>query len=559
MRLKVTALALTLVCATGTSVAAQTFDVLIRNGHIMDGTGSPWYSGDVGIRDGRIAAIGRLPEATAKTIIDARSLLVTPGFIDMLGQSEMTILVEPHLPSKIFQGITTEITGEGNSAAPLNDRMVAADRVGYEHLKITADWRTLAQYFSRLEHQGLGINLATYVGATSVRRMVIGDDNRPPTAPELEKMKQLVADAMRDGAFGLSTSLQYAPAPYASTDELIALAAEAGRFGGIYSTHMRSEQTGIMQALDETIRIGREAHVPVEIWHLKTAGKPMWGKMKEVVAKIEAARASGVDVSADTYAYTAWFNSFSAFVPPWAHDGGDAKLVERMKDPATRARIRKDMTTPTTEWDNEWLAIPGPESILLCVVQNPALRPLQGKTLAQAAALRHQEPIEALLDILIEDQAYTSVAVFGMDEADVTLALQQPWVAIDNDSQGTAPTGNLGEEHPHPRAYATFPRILRKYVREEHRLTLQDAIRKFSALPAQRLGLADRGVIKEGMWADIDVFDPEEIHDVATFEKPNQLSVGMRFVLVNGVPVIAGGKATNTLPGKVLRGPGYQK
>jgi dihydroorotase/N-acyl-D-amino-acid deacylase len=559
MRLKVTALALALVCVTGTSVAAQTFDVLIRNGHIMDGTGSPWYSGDVGIRDGRIAAIGRLPEATAKTIIDARSLLVTPGFIDMLGQSEMTILVEPHLPSKIFQGITTEITGEGNSAAPLNDRMVAADRVGYEHLKITADWRTLAQYFSRLEHQGLGINLATYVGATSVRRMVIGDDNRPPTAPELEKMKQLVADAMRDGAFGLSTSLQYAPAPYASTDELIALAAEAGRLGGIYSTHMRSEQTGIMQALDETIRIGREAHVPVEIWHLKTAGKPMWGKMKEVVAKIEAARASGVDVSADTYAYTAWFNSFSAFVPPWAHDGGDAKLVERMKDPATRARIRKDMTTPTTEWDNEWLAIPGPESSLVCVVQNPALRPLQGKTLAQAAALRHQEPIEALLDILIEDQAYTSVAVFGMDEADVTLALQQPWVAIDNDSQGTAPTGNLGEEHPHPRAYATFPRILRKYVREEHRLTLQDAIRKFSALPAQRLGLADRGVIKEGMWADIDVFDPEEIHDVATFEKPNQLSVGMRFVLVNGVPVIAGGKATNTLPGKVLRGPGYQK
>jgi N-acyl-D-aspartate/D-glutamate deacylase len=540
-------------------VCAQGFDVLIRNGHVMDGTGSPWYSADVGIRDGKIAALGRLPGATGKTVIDARGLLVTPGFIDMLGQSEGTILVEPHLPSKIFQGITTEITGEGSSAAPLNDRMVEADRVGYEYLKINVDWRTLAQYFTRLEHQGLGINLASYVGATSVRRMVIGDDNRPPTAAELEKMKQLVGDAMRDGAFGLSTSLQYAPAPYASTEELIALAAEAGRFGGIYSTHMRSEQTGIMQALDETIRIGREAHVPVEIWHLKTAGKPMWGKMKDVVAKIEAARASGVDVSADTYAYTAWFNSFSAFVPPWAHDGGDAKLVERMKDPATRARIRKDMTTPTTEWDNEWLAIPGPESILLCVVQNPALRPLQGKTLAQAAALRHQDPIDALLDILIEDQAYTSVAVFGMDEADATLALQQPWVAIDNDSQGTAPTGILGEEHPHPRAYATFPRILRKYVREEHRLTLQDAIRKFSALPAQRLGLTDRGVLKEGMWADIDVFDPEKIHDVATFEKPNQLSVGMQYVLVNGVPVIAGGKATNTLPGKVLRGPGYQK
>ena len=550
-------LAIVLLCVARTSVAAQTFDVLIRNGHIMDGTGSPWYSADLGIRNGRIAAIGRLHDATARTVIDARNLLVTPGFIDMLGQSELTILVEPHLPSKIFQGITTEITGEGGSVAPVNDKMIEADRPGFEHLKINPDWRTLAQYFSRLERQGLGINLATYVGATSVRRMVIGDDDRAPTAPELEKMKRLVAEAMRDGAFGLSTSLQYAPAPYASTEELIALAAEAGRFGGIYATHMRSEENTVMQALDEAIRIGREAHVPVEIWHLKTAGKANWGKMQDVIAKIEAARLSGVDVSANTYAYTAWFNSFSAFVPPWAHDGGDAKLIERMKDPATRARIRKDMTTATTEWDNEWLAIPGPESILLCVVQNPALQPLQGKTLAQAAVARHQDPIDALLDILIEDKAYTSVAVFGMDEADVALALQQPWVSIDNDSQGTAPTGILGQEHPHPRAYGTFPRILRKYVREEHRLTLQDAIRKFTSLPAQRLGLTERGVLKQGLWADITIFDPEQIHDMATFENPNQLSVGMQYVLVNGVPVIAGGKATQALPGKVLRGPGY--
>ena len=559
MRNRVTVLAIVLLCVARASAAAQAFDVLIRNGHIMDGTGSPWYSADVGIRNGRIAAIGRLRDATAKTVIDARNLLVTPGFIDMLGQSELTILVEPHLPSKIFQGITTEITGEGDSVAPVNDRMIEAGRPGYEHLKINPDWRTLAQYFSRLERQGLGINLATYVGATSVRRMVIGDDDRAPTAAELEKMKHLVAEAMQDGAFGLSTSLQYAPAPYASTDELIALAAEAGRFGGIYSTHMRSEQNGIMGALDEAIRIGREAHVPVEIWHLKTAGKTNWGKMKDVIAKIEAARASGVDVTANTYAYTAWFNSFSAFVPPWAHDGGDTKLIERMKDPATRARIRRDMTTPTSEWDNEWLAIPGPESILLCVVQNPALQPLQGKTLAQAAAARHQDPIDALLDILIEDKAYTSVAVFGMEEADVALALQQPWVSIDNDSQGTAPTGILGQEHPHPRAYGTFPRILRKYVREEHRLTLQDAIRKFTSLPAQRLGLTERGVLKQGLWADITIFDPEQIHDVATFENPNQLSVGMQYVLVNGVPVISGGKATQALPGKVLRGPGYLK
>src|SRR5882724_98237 len=559
MRSVITVFAIVLVCTARPSSAAQTFDVLIRNGHLMDGTGSPWYSGDIGIRDGKIAALGRLHDATGRTVIDARNLLVTPGFIDLLGQSEMTILVEPHLPSKIFQGITTEITGEGNSAAPLNERMIESDRPGLEHLKINPDWRTLAQYFARLERQGMGINLATYVGATSVRRFVIGDDNRAPSPHELVQMTQLVAQGMRDGAFGLSTSLQYAPAPYASTEELIALASEAGRYGGIYSTHMRSEQNGIMDALDETIRIGREAHVPVEIWHLKTAGKSQWGKMKEVVAKIENARASGVDVTADTYAYTAWFNSFSAFVPPWAHDGGDAKLIERMKDPVTRARIRKDMTTASTDWDNEWLAIPGPGSILICVVQNPAMRPLQGKTLAEVAASRHQDPIDVLLDILIEDTAATSVAVFGMEENDVALALTQPWVAIDNDSQGTAPTGILGQEHPHPRAYGTFPRILRKYVREEHRLTLQDAIRKFTSLPAQRLGLTDRGVLKQGLWADIAIFDPEQIRDVATFENPNQLSVGIQYLLVNGVPVIAGGKATNALPGKVLRGPGYQQ
>ena len=548
-----------LMCMAGTSRAAQSFDVLIRNGRVMDGTGSPWYRADIGIRNGRIAALGRLPDATARTTIDARNLLVTPGFIDMLGQSELTILVEPHLPSKIFQGITTEITGEGNSVAPLTDKMIEADRPMYDHLKLTPDWHTLGQYFTQLERHGMGINLASYVGATSVRRYVIGDDDRPPNPQELQKMKQLVAAAMRDGAFGVSSSLEYAPAPYASTEELIALASEAGRYGGIYSTHMRSEQNGIMQSLDETFRIGREAHVPVEIWHLKTAGKSNWGRMKDVVAKIESARADGVDVTADTYAFTAWFNSFSAFIPPWAHDGGDAKLIERMRDPTTRARIRKELLTDSSSWDNEWLSIPGPEAILICVVQNPALKPLQGKTLAQAAAARHQDPIDALMDILIEDKAFTSVAVFGMEEKDVALALEQPWVAIDNDSSGTAPTGLLGEEHPHPRAYATFPRILRKYVREEHRLTLQDAIRKFTSLPAQRLGLTDRGVLKQGMWADIAVFDPDTIHDVATFENPNQLSVGIQHLLVNGVPVISDGKATNALPGKVLRGPGYTR
>lgn len=536
------------------SVKAQTpqFDVIIQNGRVIDGTGSPWYAADIGIQHGRIAKIGVLTGARARTTIDARGLVVTPGFIDMLGQSDLSILVDPHLPSKIFQGITTEITGEGGSAAPQTRKLLAADQAGYQHYGITPDWTTFHQYFARLEKQGIGINFGSYVGATQVRRVVIGDDYRDPTAAELEQMKALVRQAMQDGAVGLSTALQYAPAPAAKTEELIALASEAARFGGIYASHMRSEGDTIDAALDEAFRIGKEAHIPVEIWHLKAAGKPNWGRMPEIVKRIDDARLAGIDVAADTYAYPAWFNSFSAFVPPWVHDGGDAKMVQRLEDPAMRARIRKDMLTRNGSWDNEWQEIPGPEAILVCVVKNPKLLSLQGKTIAQIAKAQGTDAIDTIFNLLIDDPGM-SVAVFAMSENDVALALKQPWVSIDNDSQGTAPTGILGKEHPHPRAYGTFPRILRMYVRENHLLTLPDAIRKFSALPAQRLHLADRGVIKEGIWADIDIFDPAAITDVATFENPNQLSKGMQFVLVNGQPVIANGKMTNLLPGKVLR------
>jgi len=535
---------------------AQPYDVVIRNGHIIDGTGSPWYSGDIAIQGGRIAAIGQLAQAEAKRSIDARGMVVAPGFIDMLGQSELTILVNPHLPSKIFQGITTEITGEGGSVAPLSPAIKGADRAAYEHFHITPDWSTFRQYFARLEKQGMGINLASYVGATEVRRMVVGDENRAPSASELERMKQLVREAMQDGAVGLSTALQYAPAPYASTEELIALASEAAKFGGIYATHMRSEGDAITAAIDEVIRISREAQIPAEIWHLKVAGKSNWGRMPEIVAKLEKARQSGVDITADTYAYTAWFNTFSAFIPPWAHDGGDRKLIERLKDPAMRARIRKEMVEPSTAWDNEWQEIDGPQAILVSVVHNPKLLPLQGKTIAEIAKLWNKDAIDTIFDLLIADDAFTEVAVFGMSEPDVALALEQPWVSVCNDSQGTAPDGLLGGEHPHPRAYGTFPHILRKYVREEGKLRLEDAIRKFSALPAQRLRLTDRGVLKKGMWADVVIFDPATIRDVATFEKPNQLSEGMQWVLVNGVPVIEQGKQADALPGKVLRGAG---
>jgi dihydroorotase/N-acyl-D-amino-acid deacylase len=555
--LRLAALSTCFLCASAFGVEMP-FDLIIANGHIIDGTGSPWYSGDVGIRDGRIAAIGKLEGAAAKRRIDAAGKVVAPGFIDMLGQSEFTVLVDPRLPSKIYQGITTEITGEGNSAGPMMGHARVEAAQALEHYGLKADWQTLGEYFARLERQGIGINLASYVGATTVREIVIGGENRAPTAAELVRMRALVREAMEQGAVGVSSALEYAPAPYASTDELIALAAEAAPYGGIYATHMRSEGDGMTAALEETFRIGREAHIPVEIWHLKVAGKRNWGHMPDVIKRIEAARASGLDVSANTYAYTAWFNDMSAFVPPWAHDGGIEKMVERLKDPATRARIIKDIKTPSGAWDNEWDEVPGPESVLVGVVKNPALHSLQGQTIAAIAKARGKDPIDTLLDILIEDNGFTQCAVFGMQEDDVALALVQPWVSIDNDSSGTSPEGKLGEDHPHPRAYGTFPRILRKYVREEHRLSLEEAIRKFSALPAQRMRLTDRGVLKQGLWADVVVFDPATIADRSTFSSPNELATGMRWVLVNGVPVIADGQMTGAKPGQVLRGPGYK-
>ena len=535
------------------SLAFAQYDVVIRNGHIIDGTGSPWYAGDLAIRSGKIAAIGRLDGAVAKKTIDARGMVVAPGFIDMLGQSEVTILVNPHLPSKIYQGITTEVTGEGGSIAPQNDAVVKLDHVTWEHYGIKPDWTTYAGYFARLRKQGMGINLASYVGATQVRRVVVGEEDRAPTAAELDRMKALVRDAMRDGAVGVSTSLQYAPAPYAKTEELIALASEAAKGGGIYASHIRDEGNGIDAALDEAFRIGREAKIPVEIWHLKAAGKANWGRMPEIINRIDAARKSGVDVAADTYAYTAGFNSFSAIIPPWAHEGGDKKLIERLKDPAMRARIRKEMESKSGDWNNEWQQVEGPQSFLIGAVQNPKLLPVQGKTVAEIAKLWNKDPIDTVFDLLIEDEAFTESAMFIMSEPDVVLALQQPWVSVCNDSQGTSPDGLLGKEHPHPRAYGAFPHILAKYVREEKKLTLEDAIRKFTSLPAGRMRFADRGVLKAGMWADIVVFDPDTIRDVATYAEPNQLSEGMRFVLVNGVPVIEEGKMTNALPGMVVK------
>lgn len=549
-------------CGSPLSPAANgtlpTYDLIIEHGRVVDGTGAPWFAADVGIRAGRVAAIGRLDKATATQRINAAGRVVAPGFIDMLGQSELTLLVNPHVPSKIFQGITTEITGEGESVAPVDAAIAREAAPKFSHYGITQDWTDFTGYFARLEKQGVGINIGTYVGATTVREMVVGYADRAANPDELIRMQAIVATAMRQGALGVSSALEYAPAPYASTEELIALASTAAQFGGIYATHMRSEQESIMASIDETIRVGREAHIPVEIWHLKAGGIGNFGLMPEIVSHIDRARAAGVDIAADTYAYPAWENDLSAFISPWAHDGGDSKLIERLKDPAVRARLKTELATATTAWDNEWQAVPGPEAILIATVINPKLLDLQGHSLAEIAKARGTDPKDTLFDILVEDGAKTSVAVFAMSEADIALAAVQPWVSFCNDSEGTSPDGLLGTEFPHPRAYGTFPRVLRKYVREERRIRLEEAIRKFTSLPASRLRLNDRGVLKAGQWADIVVFDPEQITDKATFSAPKQLSVGMQWVLVNGVPVIADGVATNALPGRVLRGQGYQ-
>src|SRR5579863_474382 len=548
-----------LLTVSAASAADPTYDLIIKNGQIIDGTGSPAYAADLAIKDGRIAAIGKLEGAQAKRVIDAHGRVVAPGFIDMLGQSELTLLVDPRAPSKIFQGITTEITGEGESVAPMDDEMIKENQPGYDHYQLKVDWRTFPEYFARLRKQGAGINLGTYVGAASVREMVLGYGDVAPTPEQLKKMQALVADAMRAGALGVSTALQYPPAPYAKTDELIALAQTASQYGGIYATHMRSESNAEMAALDETFRIGREAHIPVEIFHLKAAGKQNWGKADQVIQRIDQARAQGLDVTADTYAYTAWENGLAAFIPPWAHDGGNDKLIDRLKYPATRAKLRKDMLTPTDKWDDEWLAINGPEDILITATSDPKLVSYEGMRISDIATAWHEDPIDAICDFLIKDKASTEVAVFGMAEPDVELILQQPWVSIDNDASAASPEGLLGTEHPHPRAYGTFPRILAKYVREEHKLSLPDAIRKFTSLPAGKEHLKDRGTLKPGMWADVVVFDPDTIHDVATYDDPNRFSVGMEYVLVNGVAVIDGGKMTGALPGQVLLGPGYGK
>lgn len=533
------------------------YDLVLTGGWIVDGTGNPRYRGDVAITGDRIAALGYLGEAQARETLDVSGLVVAPGFIDMLGQSETNVLIDNRLLSKVTQGVSTEVTGEGGSVAPLTDALVAEDSAWIKKYGVDVDWRDLDGYFAHLARTGSTVNIATFVGATQLRAAVVGKQNRRATPEELARMEALVDSMMQQGALGLSTSLVYAPAIYAPTEELVALAKRARRHGGIYATHIRNEGAGIDAALTEAFRIGREAEIPVEIWHLKTAGRASWGRMPRVLAKIDSARAAGLDVTADQYPYTRSATSLDASIPQWAHSGGTDSLIARLQDPATRSRIRREMGGSARGAENFYRGAGGADGILIVGVFQDSLRALQGKTLGEIARARGRDPVETLFDIVIADRGRTDAVYSSMSERDVQAALKTGWVAVNTDAGGVAPDGPLSARSTHPRAYGSFPRILGRYVRELELLPLELAVRKMTSLAAQRVGLLDRGLLRPGMAADITVFDPHAVADRATFERPHQPSAGIEHVFVNGQAVLRRGALTAARPGRGLRGPGY--
>jgi dihydroorotase/N-acyl-D-amino-acid deacylase len=534
-----------------------TFDVLIRNGRIIDGAGGPWYSADIGIRGDRIAAIGKLGEAQAAKVIDASGRVVSPGFIDMLGQSEFSLLVDNRGLSKLAQGITSEITGEGGSIAPQNEKTLAPMKPMLEQFKFTVDWTTLDGFFRRLQRQSTPINLGTYVGAAQVREAVIGDDDRAPTAAELEQMKSLVAQAMKDGAMGISTALIYPPGHYAKTEELVELAKVAGQYGGIYASHMRSEGTSEMAAVDEAIRIGREAGLPVEIFHLKVSGKPRWGSMVKVVEKIQAARDSGLDIRADQYPYLAGGTALASALPPWVADGGVAKLLERLKDPMIRERIKGEMASDHKEWENLYYDCGGGTGVMLAGVENPGLKKYNGMTVAEMAKAEKKPELDALFDFILADKAQTGALYFMASEEDLITGLKQRWTSIGLDAGSTGLDGPLYEPFTHPRAWGAMARFLGHYVRDQKLMPLEEGIRKITSMPAQREHLTGRGLIKPGFFADITIFDPATIIDEATYKEPNKPAKGVDYVFVNGQLEYERGNLTGVKAGRALRGPGW--
>jgi N-acyl-D-amino-acid deacylase len=555
MSRRLAASALVILAAAVLGQATPEYDIVFAGGTVVDGTGAPRRRADVAVSGDRIAAIGDLRAATARRIVDARGLVVAPGFIDMLGWSEFNILVDNRGVSKVTQGVTTEITGEGWSVAPVNANTLRDDSAQYAAWHLVVDWHDLDGYFARLERSGTPFNIGTYVGATQVRKYVMGDVRRDPTPAELARMEALVDTAMRQGAMGLSTSLGYAPAVYAKTSELVALAKVAGRYGGVYATHLRSEGSGIRSALREAFRIGREAHTPVEVWHLKLSGRPQWGRMRSILALFDSARASGVRAWANSYPYTASANDLASIVPAWAHAGGKDSLLARLRDPATRARIRREMAGP--QGANSASEAGALRNVVVLAVLDTTLRRYQGKRITEIAAEEHTDPYDALFDLILADHANTGRATFTMSEADVRLAVATPWVAVGSDFGARAPDGPLGQPG-HPRGYGAFTRILGHYVRDLHALSLETAVRKMSGLAAERMGLQDRGLVRVGYYADLAVFDPATVRDRATFENSTALSEGVKYVVVNGRFTLDDGRLTSERPGRPLRGPGWR-
>jgi N-acyl-D-amino-acid deacylase len=547
-------------CFTALAARAQqpAYDFIISSARIVDGTGAAWFYGDVGLKGDRIAAMGDLQKASAAQRIDAHGMVVSPGFIDVQGQSEFNILVDGRAASKITQGVTTEITGEGTSIAPLNDRLLEDFRPEAEKYHVDLDWRSLDEYFRHFQRARPAINLGTFVGAGGLREYVIGKDNRAATPAELEQMRQLVAQAMQQGAFGISTALQYVPDVFASTDEIIELGKVARSYGGVYFTHQRSESDVIFPSLDEVFAISQRANISTTIWHLKTAYDENFGKMPAVLRRIEAARGKGIDVAASVYPYTRASNDLIACFPSWMVEGGTEKMLARLKDPAQRARAQKEMDTPSSTWENQWLGSGGGKGVMLVHILNPDLHKYEGMNLEEIGRQMGKDPKDAAMDIAIADRGKSQVVISIMDEADVRAAVSNPLVSFGSDSEEQAEDGPLSTTKAHPRAFGTMTRVLAEYVRKEHDLTLEDAVRKMTSLAASRVGIIDRGILRPGMMADVTVFDPAIVQDVAAYNDPLRYSVGVKYVFVNGKPVLADGKITDERPGRALRGPGYK-
>ena len=540
----------------GTEPQSAPFDIVIKGGMLCDGTGGKPRITDVAIRGDRIAGLGNFPTGRARTVIDAKGMAVAPGFINMLSWSTESLIEDGRSQSEIREGVTTEIMGEGFSMGPLNDRIKERMRREQGDIKYEIKWNTLAEYLRYLEQHGVSCNVASFIGATTIREHVIGLEDKEPTAEQLEQMRQLVRQEMEAGALGIGTSLIYPPAFYAKTEELIELCKVAAKYQGKYISHMRSEGNRLLEAIDELLRISRDAGIPAEIYHIKAAGQPNWGKADAMLAKIEKARKAGLKITADMYTYTAAGTGLDACLPPWTEDGGYPALFKRLRDPATREKIAAEVRTPSDKWENLYLAAGSPDKILLNGFKSEKLKPLTGKSLAEIAKMRGKDPIETAMDLISEDESRIDSIYFLMSEENVKKEIAKPWVSFGSDEASQAPEGNFLKSNCHPRAYGNFARVLGKYVREEKVLTLADAIRKLSGLPATDLGLDHRGFVKEGMFADIVIFDPKTIGDRATFAKPHQYAVGMKHVFVNGVQVLKDGEHTGAKPGRALWGPG---